>query len=313
MEFSTQKLSKDLKYASATLTADEARFLVDTYYQMQDQRIGTAGQIRSIDQAPERELKEKFTALAENYSTLFGCSIKEAKEKLTADGSYEKLVASLKPAEPHETLTFFMNNFQYMEDDLKKALEVYAKAQPIGRWMMSIKGIGPVIAAGLMAHIDIKKAPTAGHIWNYAGLNPEIEWGKGQKRPFNAKLKVLCWKIGESFVKQSNREGDIYGHIYAERKALETAKNERGEYADQAKAKLEKFRIGKNTEAYKWYSRGMLPPAHINARAKRYAVKMFLSHLQQVWWEIETGEKPAKPFAIAILEHAHMVEPPNWH
>lgn len=264
------KINKDIKKAAATLTHDEARYLVDTYYQMQEFRKATDNQCRAINQA-EREDKE-----------------------------------------PHETLSFFANQFRNNEDDIKKALAEYVKAQPIGRWMTSICGIGPVISAGLIANIDITKAPTAGHIWNYAGLNPDQEWKKGEKRPWNARLKTLVWLLGECFVKVSNNDKDVYGKIYQQRKAYEIEKNNNGEYSDFAKLQLEKKNFKKSTEAYKSYIQGKLPPAHIQSRAKRYAVKMFLSHLQQVWWELETGEKAPKPFAISILGHAHMVNPPNY-
>ena len=55
----------------------------------------------------------------------------------------------------------------------------------------------------------------------------------------------------------------------------------------------------------------MLPPAHIQARAKRYAVKIFLSHLFDVWYKLEKGQEPPKPYALAILGHAHEIEIPN--
>ena len=177
--------------------------------------------------------------------------------------------------------------------------------------MMGICGIGPVIAAGLLAHIDIEKAPTVGHIWNFAGLNPFQDWNKGEKRPWNASLKTLCWKIGQSFVKVSNNDKDVYGKIYKKRKEYEMAKNEAGDYAEQAKQKLERFKIGKDTEAYKYYSEGKLPPAHIQQRAERYAVKMFLSHLHEVWYREHYGTEPPKPFVISQLGHAHYIAPPN--
>ena len=258
-----EKLTKDLKKASATLNKDEARYLVDTYYQIQDFRISTASQCRSMKD------------------------------------------------EPHETLTHFQTQFADLENDIKKALDVYTSNSTVGKWCKSIIGIGAVLSAGLLAHIDIEKAPTAGHIWAYAGLDPTKEWKKGEKRPFNAKLKVLCWKIGQSFVKTSNNDKDIYGHIYKERKLYEQQKNENGEYAEQAKIKLEKCKIGKTTEAYKYYIQGKLPPAHIQQRAERYAVKIFLSHLHYVMYKEHFGVEPPKPFAIAILGHAHEIEVPN--
>lgn len=215
--------------------------------------------------------------------------------------------------EPHETIAFFAQSFDTLENQIKRVLESYAKSKEIGKWMLSITGIGPVISAGLMAHIDIKNVETAGQIQAFAGLDPTRQWNKGEVRPHNAKLKTLCWKIGQSFVKVSNNDKDVYGKIYQIRKAYEQEKNEAGEYTEQARIKLEKTKIGKDTEAYKWYSIGKLPPAHIQQRAERYAVKIFLSHLFSVWYEIDRGVKPPKPFAIAILNHAHEIPIPNWH
>lgn len=260
-------LTKDIKNAAATFSTEEARYLVDLYYQVQEYRKATNNQCRFLNGEEE----------------------------------------------PHETLAFFAGDFEKLEKQIKTVLGKYVEAQPIGKWLMSITGIGPVISAGLIANIDIMKVQTAGQIQAFAGLDPTKEWKKGEKRPFNARLKTLCWKIGESFVKVSNNEKDVYGKLYKIRKDYENEKNEKHEYSDQAAAKLEKFKIGKTTEAYKWYSQGMLPPAHINSRAKRYAVKIFLSHLFSVWYEIAHGEKAPKPYAIAILNHAHEIPVPNWH
>lgn len=214
--------------------------------------------------------------------------------------------------EPHATLDFFVRQFNKLETTLKTALDKYVQSDTMGQWLTSIIGIGPVIAAGLLSYIDIEKCQTAGAIWRFAGLDPTMEWGKGQKRPWNAKLKTLCWKLGESFVKQSGNPNDTYGKIYLARKEYETEQNEAGAYAAQAKAKLEKYNIGKTTEAYKHYSAGKLPPGHLNARAKRYAVKIFLSHLFDVWYWVHWDKEPPKPFAIAIQGHAHMFNPPNF-
>ncbi len=70
-------------------------------------------------------------------------------------------------------------------------------------------------------------------------------------------------------------------------------------------------KIGKTTEAYKSLIEGKLPPGQIDARSRRYAVKLFLSHLQLVWYEKHYGEKPPLPYPIAILGHAHMINSPH--
>ncbi len=216
--------------------------------------------------------------------------------------------------EPGLVLAWVMDNSKKLESNIQKVLDAHTDANEVGRWSKSITGIGPVISAGLLAHINIEKAPTVGHIWRFAGLDPSLPKvsQKGEARPWNTRLKTLCWKIGESFVKVSNHQNDIYGHIYAERKALEQARNERGDFADQAREKLDQFRIGKDTDAYKFYSQGQLPPAHIHSRAKRYAVKIFLAHWHHVAYETAYGTPPPKPYIIEHGGHTHYIAPPNW-
>lgn len=212
--------------------------------------------------------------------------------------------------EPTAVLSYLGEQHRVLETQIAGALKRFAEAQPIGAWMLSIVGIGPIIAAGMIAHIDIHKAQTASQIWRYAGLDPTVRWEKGKKRPWNASLKVLCWKAGESFVKTQNAGGAVYGPMYVERKALETARNEAGENAATAARILTEKRFGADTEARKHLEAGRLPPAQIHARARRYAVKMFLAHLHETWRGME-GLPVPEPYAIAHLKHAHRIGAPS--
>lgn len=260
------RLTRDIRQATKTLSADEARYLVDAYYMMQRDRIRSVAQTRTLDEQ----------------------------------------------GEPNAVLGWLSDNSAILERNIKSALDAFSDRDAIGQWAKSITGIGPVIAAGLSAHIDITKAPTVGHIWRFAGLDPTVEWGKGKKRPWNASLKTLAWKIGESFVKVSNHERDVYGHVWAARKQQEIERNEAGAFAEQAAAKLAKFKIDKKTEAYKHYAAGKLPPGHIHARAKRYAVKLFLAHWHAVAYREKFGTEAPKPYVISQLHHAHEISCPNW-
>lgn len=319
-------ISKDLREAAKNLRQDEVRFLVDTYYAIQKNRVAAGNQVKA----------------------------------LSING------------EPNEFVNWLSKQMHGLEKRVKAVLDVYTEQYPLGRWCKSIRGIGPVLTAALMAYINIEKAPTAGHIWRYAGLDPTTKWlgseeaarivqqilGKTtgeitdadiiavattvkrsydglialwptdkdgalkpktatnliaalSKRPWNARLKVVCWKIGESFVKVKSYPDDVYGKIYEQRKQYETEKNERGEYAQQAAEHLK--RVGKNTASYQWYKQGKLPPGHIHERAKRYAVKLFLSHYHYVAYRLHYNEEPPKPYAIAHLGHADFILPPNLH
>lgn len=319
-----QKLTKDLKTASVTLNKKEIRYLVDLYYQMQEYRKATANQEKSMDKEVDPE--------------------------------------------PHEVLSWFKDKMNGFEKEIKKVMDIYTKNDTVGEWMQSITGIGPIISAGLISIIDISRCPTAGHIWSYAGMDPNREWlgkekskvlvneilgdkkvitddilhevgrrsgwkyeylntkstndkGKRTKenlikavafRPWNSSLKNLCWKLGQSFLKVKNNPKDVYGKLIDVRKAYEMAKNEKGDYADYAALMLSKKNYGKETEAYKSYILGKLPPAHINQRCCNYAVKIFLSHLHHVMYVDNFGMAPPKPFAEAILGHAHMIPIPNY-
>ncbi len=388
----TKRLTKDLAQAAGTLTRAEARFLVSAYYRMQENRIRTAHQTRTLSD------------------------------------------------QPHQTLEWLFEQNNTLENQVKRALGYYASAHPVGEWMQSITGIGPVISAGLLAHIDITICNTASRIWRYAGLDPTVKWpnttqvtdaikshypdgvpkvipfidatqiavefGRNpglfmdrlrrehgnsvtktqfgnlihelqddkikftkteirealneysvptrvkldelddalltdifginpnefviharktfcvgvtpetltkeiKRLPWNAELKSLCaFKLGESFVKVQNNPNDIYGKLYATRKAQEQTRNDALEFRDIALQRANT--VSKSTEAYRHYSAGKLPPAHIHARARRYAVKIFLSHLHEVWYEMHFGKQPPAPYAMVHLGHTDYIPPPNW-
>lgn len=215
--------------------------------------------------------------------------------------------------EPHALVDWSFGVFRTVESNIKSAMQKYVEAQRPGEWMLSIHGIGPVLAGGLLAHLDITQAPTVGHFWRFAGLDDpkNYDWSKGKKRPWNARLKTLCWKIGDSFVKQSGAEKDVYGKVYRARKALEVERNERGDFAAQAAATLEQKKI-REKETRACYEAGKLPAGRLDLRARRYAVKLFLAHLHHVMYECHYHEPPPKPYAVAIQGHAHLVGPPNW-
>lgn len=263
-----QKLSRDLRNAAKLMGIQEAKYFVDTYYDLQDYRI--------------------------------------------ASGNQQKQLAKIQ--EPGEFIGWLNNNLDILEQQIHGMLDKWSSVQPMGIWARNVCGIGPVISSGLLANIDIAKAPTVGHIWRYAGLDPTDKWGKGEKRPWNASLKRLCWIIGESFVKVSGNKNDRYGKLYLQRKAYESEKNERQEYRDECRRRLEeddKRPKAKRMEAglRELLATGKLPQKALHERSKRWAVKLFLAHWFEEAYRQHYGTEPPKPYPIAILGHAHRIEP----
>lgn len=147
------------------------------------------------------------------------------------------------------------------------------------RWAYAQVGIGPVIAAGLAAYVDVSRSPTVSALWKFSGQAPGFDRKvKGQKLVYNSRLKVLIWKLGESFVKVSGKEGATYGRLYAEFKAEEVQRNEEGRYKEAAAKALANKKWRDDTATLKRLKQGKLSDAHLHARAKRRAVKVFLAH-----------------------------------
>jgi hypothetical protein len=333
------KLDKDLLMAVATMGPRAARMLVYLYYIFQEDRKRAGNQRRKL---------------------------KEANE-------------------PSEVIDWFYYRSQALENQCKIALQKFAESGRISRWSMSLCGVGPVISAGLRAHIDIDKAPSVGHIFRFAGLVPgqirmpkertealiaatykqvrgkpekdmlaagliaaavgrrpenflvdalRMSYKKGNEKrnerggiilsskgvksaaklcTWNQDLKTLCWKIGDCFVKFSNKPDCFYGHLFREQWAKEKARNEAGDFkqhaADILAEKSGKKAPGKTTAAYEHYLSGKLPPGHILARARRWTVKLFLSH-----WHFKArtyaGLPAPRPYALDHLGHTDFIEPP---
>lgn len=329
-----ERFGRDVAQAAMLLSPREARYYVDDYYIAQNARLRTENQIR-------------------------------AQKAL---------------GEPYAVASYLLGQKKNYELYLKGLLDWYSKGQPIGIWARSNMGVGPVTSAGLMAHIDITKAPTAGHIWRFAGLDPTVGWigaakadalvadmflleknrekwknrklqdgdieriayvinrkpervynllntmGKDRTplpytfgslanimalRPWNARLKVICYHIGNGFMKTHNKDDSFYGKIYEQRKALEIQKNENRDFAEQAERELTNKKYSHNTSTYKTLKDGRLSDAHIDARARRYAVKMFLSHYHEMAYRDHYKTDPPAPYIMTKAEHSHYIAPPN--
>lgn len=209
-------------------------------------------------------------------------------------------------------MKFFAGMLKGAEDNIQTFIDAWTDTDVVGTWAKSQCGIGPVLAAAHVAYFDVTKTKTAGGFWQYIGWSSEsVPKKRGEKLAYNPKARVVAWKAGDSFIMQHKRPACVYGKLYAAKKAEYQAKNESGGFAEKAKRELAKKNYGKNTDAYKAYSAGKLPPAHIEAMAHRFASKIFLSHLFDVMYITEYGELPPVPYVQSELGHVHIDKPTN--
>lgn len=330
-----QKLSKDVKQTATNLGKAEARFLVDLYYQLQEFRIRTQSQCRSIIQSDVDEPINTLSFFQNNFAQLES-DLQKVLDVYTMNHPVGRWCRSITGLGPVITAGFLANL------DITKAPTAghfwsYCGLNDQNRpWLGSVK-VSDIVAGvlGNKKNKDITYADFAECCirtqWRPENVINAID-GKGNKiffndngeykfkkediikqlskRPFNNNMKCLCWKLAQSFVKVQNSEKDFYGKLYVNRKLYETVKNENLEYKDQAEKSLKRLK-DKSTETYKANIQGKLSQGHINRRAERYATMIFLSHLHQVMYMVEYGTLPPKPFAIEHLGHAHVIECPN--
>lgn len=326
------RFGEDLKQASRALGRRDARWLIDMYYTLQNKRIRADAQKRTSQEA----------------------------------------------SEPWRLISWVLNSSRRFESAAKTALNEFALNYRVGAWLQSNYGIGPVLSAVCLANFDIRKAPTVGHCWRFAGLDPTLKWlgkekaktlmrtldvdsklspdqteaireasgqhshrvrevfdggyvapngkrsepGKGalvallSAQPWNGKLHtIMVFRLGECFVRFRNRDECYYGHLYAAQKDALVRANAEGAFAEAAEAKLAEGKIGKKTQAYRHLIEGRLAPAHVHNRARRWTVKLFMSHMHHVMYNDYHGKDPPAPYVFEHPEtgdHRHLIRPQNW-
>ena len=238
---------------------------------------------------------------------------------------------------PLEAMIWTHGQINLLEKQIKTIIQSFLEAHPMAWFFDQIKGVTGFTAARLLCSLDVHKAKNVGGFWRYAGIDPSSTWSKKCARPWNPKVKLACWKIGNQLVKS---EGGCYRAIYDERKAYEWNKNLEGKNVEIAQKMTKVF--DPNTLAYSWYSGEfdvekvkrallertlpgiltctakkrsdglpMLPPAQIHARARRYMVKVLLAHLHYRWHEQEFGRPPTRPLVLSHFGHDKYLIPPQ--
>ncbi len=171
-----------------------------------------------------------------------------------------------------------------------------------GAWLSHVKGIGPGLGSQLLAML-LPPLPDRGPSTWYkaAGLTVERvtrtggltdpDDPDGMSRlpraragrdglPYYPRLRRCLHNVAESFV----RSGGYYRRVYELRKAR---------------------LVAQHTGHPDW------PPYRIDTVARWVMVKMFLSHLWEVWLEVE-GETGRRAYVLDVLGHPSYEPAPRW-
>jgi len=177
-----------------------------------------------------------------------------------------------------EIYEIYFNRFKSIEEEIDCFVKDHVKDIPIYPFIVSVKGIGPLLAAQIISQIDITKADTVSSLWKYAGYG--VTDGKadrprkGQKLTYNKHLKTIFYKVGVQFL----RNDSPYRLYY-----------------DKAKEYYQANRTD-------WTA------GHIHNASLRKMIKLFISHLWHVWRELE-GLPTRLLYVQEKLGHDHIITP----
>lgn len=326
-------ISKEVKKSMANVSDDQIRVIIDAYYQTQAARIALQNQVRSVAQGYDETSDENIMAiqwLLRDYENREN-QIKKMISEYVKHVPVCSWAMSIKGIGP----LFAANLYSYIDMDVCKHANQFLnycglndnnipwlgkeKAEKIVNeaWeKFGLKKSDKVTDDVLMevAQKSGRKFETVlrgfrSHKEKTPSNSDRVALSKYlAKPPYNKELKTVCYLIGEAFLKVSNR-GSKYGEIYRERKAWETAQNEKLAYKDQAERLLKEKNFDKSTPTYEFLSQGKLSPAHINQRAKRYATKIFLTHFFEACWIDKYHTAPPVIYPIAFQDHVDYIEP----
>ena len=333
------RLKRDLKKSAEKLSRRDARFLVDMYYVVQDYRIRAASQRRTSEEEgePHALISWVFSSFRQLESSIkaalgeFAMTYRTGRWLNAQYGIGPVISAGLLSQfdiREAETVGHFWSfaglnpKLIWLGTDAAKKLlkdlgvsdkqpftpEMMAKiAEVSGRRLDAIQDV-------YINGIDVITKTTKSHKKGEEGLAAWLA-----KRPWNARLKSLClFRMGECFIKFNTRDECYYGKHYARKKAELVQHNERGDFAARAAAELEskEKRMRKDAKRLEHWRSGKLAPAHLDDMARRWAVKLLVSHLHEVMtWDYH-GHAPRLPYIWQYGDPNHTPElfkPPHFN
>lgn len=319
----------DLSDLANRITKDEVSSLVSTYYTIQDQRIRTGNQLSRFQaqDKPAEAIEQMFSffeSMEERIKNLMEIWVTRTDNPV-ANWLYS--ICGIGPV----LTAGWIANIDITRCRSSGAIMRYIGMEPTVKWHTDADKIRIVINDVLdkqsKKKIDydviVEVCSTIGHSLplteNFLTNVKKYEDYSKVKRddlisaiklcPFNQDMRKLAWKTWQSFMKVQNSSKDTYGKLIAQRKAWENEKNERLEYKELAEEGAK--RVGSSTDAFKYYSEGKLPPAHILMRSGRFCIKIFVSHLHAMLYWHHYNALPPRPYAMAILNHKSYIKIPN--
>ena len=275
----------------------ELRMLVTEFNRVQKTRIIYDNTMRGFKHI-EMKVPEFFEQQSKNLNDYEKSLSKKIKLFLEGETNYNKKTNNI------------LLSHKNREDQLSYENQE-AVVFPIYSWLKNIRGISHLLSSQLIAYIDIKKFNQVSSLWHYCGMHVNNGIApkrmKGSKIDWNPQMRMICYKISDSFIKQRTPK---YRDIYDKEKEKQIKLLE-----DQGNVETHNPIVSKrNKEETTIPMKSILvlsPPkskGHADMRARRKAVKEFLKDFYLEWKKSELNvqeETSEKKTTILILSPLH--------
>jgi Holliday junction resolvasome RuvABC DNA-binding subunit len=220
-----EKITKEMKKSILSIehvSKENIKQLVALFYQIQDIRIHTSEQIRAI----KKQIESNKIA------------------KTDGDGN---LIA----------LNWVLQSTAATEKGINNILKEMCKSDEVGRWLLSIYGIGPALAAGCLSYFDVTGINYASNFISYAGLNSNNRPWLGREKSKKIVDEVIA-KYDDGNKKTVTITDDMVIEIAAKTQwkfeyFVENARSDKGKWSKEALIKAAaKIPYNANLKTHMW-------------------------------------------------------------
>ena len=161
---------------------------------------------REHEKAGLQRMRDKIARLKHLRLRILVEDYYDTQKLRIATGNRLGMYQELKVITPEQfvKLLGLKNRLKENEAEIQKMIESELEPIPIWQWLKTVKGIGSVMAGGLIAWIDdISKFTYISPLWKYAGFH--VEGGvapkrkRGEKAPWNSGSRDTCGRWSISF------------------------------------------------------------------------------------------------------------------
>lgn len=129
----------------------------------------SAEDLNQPDMAERADTNEGTDAIERPLATLV--ALRDQVQKLRiAENNRASAAAKEGHERAHKSHDRYAQMLHDLEETVEKEFKYELKDHPAWPWMQQVRGVGPALAAQILAHIDFERADTVSKLWRFAGL-----------------------------------------------------------------------------------------------------------------------------------------------